>query len=119
MKKQKYFALASFGCYLLMFLSAIGLAAYMFVTLETSDANGWEGFGMALGGVIIIVLSLIAAAAVVVPTILRGISIGVRKLPFSIICLVFDHCYVGFGVALLINQIIEGTSDPSVWVWIA
>lgn len=118
MKKQKYLALANFLSYLALFLTFIGLAIYMFVTLQTSDANGWEGFGLALGGVLIIVICLIAAAAVVIPTILRGISIGVRKLVFSILCLPFDLCYVAFGIAMLIGQVTQGNAELSVYGWL-
>ena len=119
MKKQKYLALANFLSYLALFLTFIGLATYMFVTLQTSDANGWEGFGLALGGVLIIVICLIAAAAVVIPTILRGISIGVRKIAFPIICLPFDLCYVVSGTIMLIEQIRTGGADLSVYIWLA
>lgn len=115
MKKQKYLALGGFLSYLALLLFFLGVAIAMLVKLKTNQFEGWEG----LGGAVVMILSLIAAAAVVLPTILRGISIGVRKLVFPILCLPFDLCYVAFGIAMLIGQVTQGNAELSVYGWLA
>ena len=114
MKKQKYLALGSFLSYLALLLFFLGVALSMLVKLKTNQFEGGEG----LGGAVVMILSLIAAAAMVLPTILRGISIGVRKIVFSILCLPFDLFYVVFCLWMLISQIIEGGAEPTAYGWL-
>ena len=100
--KTKRLAFISFSIYSAFFILGLGLALVMIFWFKNSDAEGFEGLGMALATVILAAAGFLYSALSSVPIILRGFSLKFpSKIALPAICLPFDLIFAGINITLL------------------
>ena len=107
-------ALLSLACSgTLMFGGAV-LAIGTIIMLKTSQFEGWEGFGQALGGVILMILGIIYAAVGILPCLIKTIGAIKPKIVFPILGFPFDLAYTIMNVVMIVSILSEGVDNGEI-----
>lgn len=104
-------SVAALVCYI-VFLSAGFLMAFGMLDLfKNNDADGLGGALVSLAAVILAIAGFIYAAAGILPTLFRALSIRRGRLIYPILCLPFDAVYIALNLSMLLN-IFSGEQPP-------
>lgn len=91
----------------LMICGAV-LAIGSIIMLKTNDLEGWDGFGAALGGVILMIIGIVYAIAGIIPCLLKTVGVIKPKIVFPILGLPFDLAYTIANVVMMVSIVSSG-----------
>ena len=103
-------------CYALILAAALALAIEMTVLFHTDDTEGVGGAVVKLAAILLGLIGGIAAIASLIPFVLRLLSLKWRRIWLYSVCAVFDLLFMLLGAATIVDGILGGDYDPSVYL---
>ena len=112
-KKIKRISTFAAIIYVAFVVLGLTLAAVSIIGFSNSDAEGWEGLGLALVTVILAAYGFIYAGVALTPMILRCFSIKYPlKTPLTAICIPFDIILSILDTVLLVGALTSEKPSP-------
>ena len=104
MFKRTKLSIISSICYAIFLFGGIGSAAYMYFTIQESNASGGAGLE-AIAFALIMIIGLIYAAAALLPFIFALCDKKANKKVFAALCIPFDIAFNVAGAAFILDAL--------------